>query len=478
MKIAIVTPYHREQDHILEVCLKSVADQSYKNCRHFLVADGFPNALVAKWEVSHIILPSAHGDTGNLARCIGAIYAVSEGFDGIAFLDADNWYTPDHIGRLVELHKRTGASVCTSGRTIHRLDGSFMYLDKGDSNKFIDTSCLCIFRSAFDLLPLWGMMPPKFGEFGDRVMWQAILERGLSRSHSPNPTVGFRSQYAASYRGIGEKPPPNAKKNVSTRALFDMPPVERASLLLGLANEYDRNMPVPKNTEERKEAARVINVTLEKGDIKFTIEAPDAVGIRDLADEILQRRAYKPIKDMNAPAAILDIGANVGLAAAYFRMVYPSASIFCVEPDLVAYEFLRRNARVIGNCKAYRAGLYNTTCTSRFPLNCGTMPSTTLEQSNRSIRILLLDADKFLSELPVSKFDLVKIDSEGAEVPIVYRLRSVLEKTPVIQIKYYNDVDRRIIDQILASSHHMYHGTVETPHRGPLTYVMRQQTKR
>ena len=62
MKVAVVTPYYRESDAVLKVCLDSVRDQSHKDCRHFLVSDGFPNPLVDAYDTTHIKLPAGHGD--------------------------------------------------------------------------------------------------------------------------------------------------------------------------------------------------------------------------------------------------------------------------------------------------------------------------------------------------------------------------------------------------------------------------------
>jgi glycosyltransferase involved in cell wall biosynthesis len=114
LQIAVITPYCQELDDVLRTCLESVARQTYPCCRHFLVADGFPNPLVAGWDARHIVLPNVHADNGNLARAIGAMAAISEGHDGIAFLDADNWFREDHVAQLIALHKDTGAAVCTS----------------------------------------------------------------------------------------------------------------------------------------------------------------------------------------------------------------------------------------------------------------------------------------------------------------------------------------------------------------------------
>ena len=146
MRVAVVTPYYRETDDVLQACLASVRDQTHPSCRHFLVADGHPNLLVAGWDVRHIVLPIAHGDNGNLARCVGAMAAAAEDFEAIAFLDADNWYRSDHLARMVELHRSTGAAVCTSSRSIHRPDGSVLFdrdPEASDRPSYVDTSCLC-----------------------------------------------------------------------------------------------------------------------------------------------------------------------------------------------------------------------------------------------------------------------------------------------------------------------------------------------
>src|SRR5262249_33103168 len=127
-RVAVVTPYCGETPEILAKCCDSVRDQTFA-CAHVLVADGHPQPWMEKWDGMHIVLPRAHQDNGNTARMIGAMSAVNQGFDAIAFLDADNWYEPDHIARMVALHRRTQAEVCTAGRMIVREDGSPMFVD-------------------------------------------------------------------------------------------------------------------------------------------------------------------------------------------------------------------------------------------------------------------------------------------------------------------------------------------------------------
>ncbi len=140
---------------------------------------------------------------------------MNRGYDAVAFLDADNWYYPDHIEAMVELHLRTGAAVCTATRTIHRQDGSLMFQDRTECDGIghVDTSCYFVARPAFELLPLWVMMPGPLGPVGDRVFWQSIIARRIPRAHSYRPTVAFRTQYQCHYARLREPAPPGAKTN-------------------------------------------------------------------------------------------------------------------------------------------------------------------------------------------------------------------------------------------------------------------------
>lgn len=212
LKVAVITPYYKEDEAILRQCHNSVAAQTYP-CTHCMVADGFPHEAVGRWPVEHIVLPHAHGDNGDTPRSIGALSATSRGFNAIAFLDADNWLQPSHVQAMVALHLRTGAAVCTAGRTIHRLDGSPMYRDihDCDGENLVDTSCIFLTGRALRLVALWGQMPRELAPLCDQVFWRAIKARKLPRAHSPAPTVEFRSQYAVHYQAVGETAPPNAK---------------------------------------------------------------------------------------------------------------------------------------------------------------------------------------------------------------------------------------------------------------------------
>jgi hypothetical protein len=144
-----------------------------------MVADGFPNSAVSQWDCEHIILSKAHADNGNTPRCVGALSAINQGFESILFLDADNWYCPNHASEALKVKRNNPEiDIAVLGRNIVLPDGTPVNEDPEDSARtHIDTSCHCFFESAFGLLPIWGMTNPFFGPICDRTMFFAIKQK-------------------------------------------------------------------------------------------------------------------------------------------------------------------------------------------------------------------------------------------------------------------------------------------------------------
>lgn len=207
-RIAVVTPYCTEDAATLRHAHDSVLAQTVP-CTHILVADGHPKPEPSDWQCRHIVLPEAHRDVGSFARGCGALEAVNKGFDYIAFLDADNWYEPDHIESLLELARARRTAVTTSARSLRRLDGTLLAaIDRySDGRDFADTNTLFLHREAYDIAALWASLPAELGAIGDRVVWAAVQTRRYATAHTGKPTVNYRTRYAVSYTGRGEEPP-------------------------------------------------------------------------------------------------------------------------------------------------------------------------------------------------------------------------------------------------------------------------------
>jgi|SRR5580658_91832 glycosyltransferase involved in cell wall biosynthesis len=254
MKVAVVTPYHRESIALLEQCYRSVAAQYYP-CRHVMVADGFPNPAVDGWPVLHLKLPAAHGDGGSAGRYAGAVAAIEAGAEAIAFLDADNWLQPDHIATLVVLALHENADLATAGRSLHRLDGSLLGIDEQKTG-FVDTSCMLLRQPIFPLIEVWNAIPVSLWGICDRIFSMALRERAARRVHSRRPTVCYRTGFAIHYRQCGEAPPFSlGEKEAPLRrgaALWDSLPIAGRRRIV-YAGDPSRDLPPPW-PEDRPEA--------------------------------------------------------------------------------------------------------------------------------------------------------------------------------------------------------------------------------
>jgi glycosyltransferase involved in cell wall biosynthesis len=212
-RIAVVTPYYKESLEWLRQCHESVLAQGVPAADHYMVADGFPRRELAEWNVRHVVLPDAHADGGAMGRGIGSILAGAAGYDFVAYLDADNWFLPGHIESLLELHRTTGAPVCTSFRSFYDLDDGRLDVteEAEDLLQHVDTNCFFVHRSAFKLFPVWTHVPKQLGPLCDRVFLAALRNERFMVLSTKRRTLAYRITYELHYRGAGREPPPGYK---------------------------------------------------------------------------------------------------------------------------------------------------------------------------------------------------------------------------------------------------------------------------
>lgn len=210
-RIAVVTPYHDEPIAVIQRCHKSVKAQTLP-CVHVLVADGPWREDVAGLEGRHITLGVGHADNGNTPRSIGALAAMNEGFTCIAFLDADNWFSPDHLERAIASQAEGDWEVVFSDRHIVFPNGQRLLTPPAEDleRSHVDTSCMVIFQPAFASLVLWAQMPRGYGPLCDRVMFSELMGR-YRCGWSGCATLFFETWYAGHFLVAGTLPPLNAK---------------------------------------------------------------------------------------------------------------------------------------------------------------------------------------------------------------------------------------------------------------------------
>ena len=205
-RVAVVTPYYKEPDAELRRMLDSVSAQTTP-CHHIVVSDGFPNDIVRASGVTHIELGCAHRDNGNTPRYVGALVALAQGYDAVAFLDADNWFEPRHVERLMARQHETGAGAVFSLRNIYLPDGTKLPKEEemDVARLHADTSCMLITRGCEFALHLWGQMPMEWGPVCDRVVFVELA--GHRVAWTKNRTLNFKSNYVGAYIAAGRPVP-------------------------------------------------------------------------------------------------------------------------------------------------------------------------------------------------------------------------------------------------------------------------------
>jgi glycosyltransferase involved in cell wall biosynthesis len=242
MKVAVITPYYKESLRQLERCHQSVATQTH-GCRHFMIADGHPNAALDDWDIEHIKLPHAHGDNGNTPRTIGGLSALNLGYDAFAYLDADNWYHPDHVESLLALIQRTGVSVAFSDRFVVAPDGRMLANGPEDQEEnFADTSCILHTRQAARLIPVWAMMDQTISPLCDRLVVAVARLFGLRHARTGQKTMYFESNYAVHYKLAGQ-PVPDKVNDPDSDALVAAHSEKKSLERMGFSPKFSKQTP-------------------------------------------------------------------------------------------------------------------------------------------------------------------------------------------------------------------------------------------
>ena len=224
MKIAIITPYYQESRETIERCLASVRQQTIKS-DHFLISDGHPQAFLDNIGVRHIKLDVSHGDSGNTPRGIGAQLAISEAYDGVAFLDVDNWYDSDHVQVCIESAKSLTGNYIDCDYVIARrrlISPDFKctkVISEGDN---IDSSVYYFCPGSYFMAPYWNLMPKEVAFMGDYFFNAHLsLQKNLVFARSDKVTVNYVSRYVSTYKMWGLPVPEDAKLSPDFERIVD-----------------------------------------------------------------------------------------------------------------------------------------------------------------------------------------------------------------------------------------------------------------
>ena len=131
---------------------------------------------------------------------------------------------------------------------------------------------------------------------------------------------------------------------------------------------------------------------------------------------------------------IMDVGANIGLAAVWFGSQYPGRPIHCFEP-------LADNARMIGlnapSARINRVAIGAMRGTTTLAVDADEVMASTIPYDHavgtRTVDVTSLD--DYTAKLGIDRVAILKIDTEGMELDVLAGAKEVLGRTEAIAIE-------------------------------------------
>lgn len=165
---------------------------------------------------------------------------------------------------------------------------------------------------------------------------------------------------------------------------------------------------------------------------------PDNRGFLHSLEEIFTEEVYKFRAATPAPL-IIDAGANIGLSVAYFKRLYPGATIIAFEPDPSIFQILHQNINALGlqQVEARNAAAWIADTELEF-FSEGSLAGSTETAFIDGARKYTVKAERLKNYLAGKPVDFLKIDIEGAENTVVPDLEPELNNVQHLFLEYHS----------------------------------------
>jgi len=194
-------------------------------------------------------------------------------------------------------------------------------------------------------------------------------------------------------------------------------------------------------------------------------------------EDVLGGKSYPALPLAGEIRTVVDIGANVGAATIYFACQFPAARIWAFEPSPDSFALLTANTGDLPQVQRFAFGLFDRDHETLLYQGKDDAVENSIGRScelrDEGFPITLRSADTALTEAGLDAIDILKLDTEGCELPILRSLTSRLPRTGVIYLEFHAEHDRVEIDRLLLPTHALFRGKIMKPYRGELCYVAR-----
>lgn len=153
-------------------------------------------------------------DSGNTPRAIaGAIIRNAGIYDAACYLDADNFFMPEHLGSLAP--RFADCDVLCTKRAFFDINGRHLpgAYDKDEEKlDHVDTNCMIVTKSSFDALDFWSRVPTQIAYRGDRIFFRYLKRSGNRKiEFFDQRTVCYETRWKHHFLQAGLEPLDNCR---------------------------------------------------------------------------------------------------------------------------------------------------------------------------------------------------------------------------------------------------------------------------
>jgi len=178
----------------------------------------------------------------------------------------------------------------------------------------------------------------------------------------------------------------------------------------------------------------------------YKVTAYDYSNILYLFKEVFLSKEYYFQSEKSNPA-IIDCGANIGMAVLYFKFMYPNCSVTAFEPNPLAFYLLDKNVTQnnLTNVELRNVGLSNRDGSIEFFTKGrqGMLVASIIKERGGD-DCISIQSQKMSDFIKDNKFDLLKMDIEGAETEVLEDLilADKIKNISAYIIEYHHRIDR------------------------------------
>jgi len=165
----------------------------------------------------------------------------------------------------------------------------------------------------------------------------------------------------------------------------------------------------------------------------------DAASLLSAHQEIFSREMFR-LPAVSEPSMIIDGGANIGLATLYFKRRYPEVEVMAIEADPEIGNLLRRNIEEFcpRGVAVVEGALWNRRERVSFRPDQAD-GGTVSDDAGGAISVDTVLLDELIGDRPV---DFLKLDIEGAELPVLEQSAASLAHVERLYIEFHCERDK------------------------------------